>query len=252
MGETLSPRSLLSHISATVEKGVPQLDWENLPRSFLTSDSAKYPAYLGDSPADTEYEVVFPIKDESVGRVMTAFAGPSVHNYLETLGTHLPLLVPGGRELMPLLLAAVNILISYLAGSGVSPMYEHFVEAGNTACGNMWIDMSPANPHIVNFTFVDVHKDRLHGIGKSCRQFFQSLVHQEVDLKRMASIIEKDRNTRIDSLENSPGDLLSGYIMKDALFGRRASDLKDALSDLAYYRVLSSWPSLEWTNLIRK
>ena len=54
-------------------------------------------------------------------------------------------------------------------------------------------------------------------------------------------------------LESSKGETFSGNVIGDFLYGAEdGSDLKAAMDDIAYYAELRTWPSDQWTGLLKK
>lgn len=129
---------------------------------------------------------------------------------------------------------------------------------------------STENPSIITAYLSSVPAEGLESIDAKFKAALARLAGEEIDMKRMASVVERSRLQLLNAIETDAADALSNSILTgasplrglcgqaltfwaydiDALFGAEdGSDLAPQLSE-EDYTVVSKWTGQEWQELL--
>ncbi|KAL8292284.1 hypothetical protein RQP46_001750 [Phenoliferia psychrophenolica] len=232
-GRSLSPTSLLTTLQSTVEPSIIAHGQAHGPRPpgwkrpFVESTTASNPPVIR---ADVRETVLFPEKDESVGEVTVSWVGVPANEFVKAL--------------------AVEIMSVYLTDSAVSPLYKQFVEIDEPLCTDISFYSSTENPSIITAYLSSVPSEGLDSIDGKFKAALARLASEEIDMKRMTSVIERSRLQLLNAIETDAADALSNSILTDALFGAEdGSDLGPQLSEVDY-TVVAGWSAKDWQDLL--
>ncbi|KAK4699612.1 presequence protease, partial [Phenoliferia sp. Uapishka_3] len=232
-GRSLSPTSLLTTLQSTVEPSIIAHSQAHGPkppgwiRPFVESSTASNPPKIETDKVEI---VEFPEKDESVGEVMVSWIGVPAKEFVRALG--------------------VEILSVYLTDGPVSPLYKEFVEIEEPLCTDVSFNSSTEDPSIITAYLSAVPSEGLESIAGKFKTALKRISEEEIDMKRMQSVIERSRLQLLNAIETDAADALMNSILTDALFGAEdGSDLAPQLSE-EDYTVVAGWSAKDWQDLI--
>ena len=82
---------------------------------------------------------------------------------------------------------------------------------------------------------------------------FRKVAKNGIDMERMATVAEVQKNRYILSVERLPSSLMSSKLINEALYGSLdGKTLKEDVKDLIWYDVLSKWSSEQWISLLKR
>ncbi|KAF8592090.1 hypothetical protein K439DRAFT_1401667 [Ramaria rubella] len=178
--------------------------------------------------------VEFPEKDESAGELTMAFAGSAPNDYLTA--------------------KALEILASYLTSSPVAPLNKEFVEIVSPLCTGISIYEN------TRVTFCDlelyaasVPAEQLQTFDLRLKGVLRCIADAGLNMQRMQMILERDKRKFYSALESSGGDLFSGIIISEFLYGREdGGSLPVAMNEVTQFATLATWSEAQWIELLRK
>ncbi|RDL41373.1 Zinc metalloprotease-like protein [Venustampulla echinocandica] len=174
--------------------------------------------------------IEFPEEDESTGEISIAFLGPNCNNPVDT--------------------AALNVLLTYLAGSSVSVLENIMVEKEALASSVIHqVDWRPNS--IIWLQPSGVATEKLAHVEQRLFEILKDVASNPLDMSYMLDCVKRERR-RIKFQAESSGGFYVGAIINDFLFGKRdGSTLKD-MSTLAEYTLLEKWTDGQWREFLRK
>ncbi|KUJ07759.1 zinc metalloprotease-like protein [Mollisia scopiformis] len=174
--------------------------------------------------------VYFPEEDESMGDISIGMFGPDCNDALQT--------------------AALNALLTYLAGSSVSILENVMVEQEELASqiGYYW-DSRPNT--VIWLQPAGVATEKLAHVEKRVFELLEEVASKPLDMSYMKDCVRRERR-QIKFQAESSSSFYATAIINDFLFGKRdGSTLKD-LSTLSEYDILENWTDQEWRDFLRK
>lgn len=185
------------------------------------------PPTLKESIIET---VTFPEEDESSGEVLVAFFGPDCNDPLQT--------------------AALNVLLTYLAGSSISILENVMVEKEELASSiGYWWDARPNT--VIWFQPAGVATDKLAYVEKRLFELLKEVSAKPIDMKYMLDCLYREKRQLKFQAESS-GSFYATRVINDFLFGKRdGTTLKD-LGTIKEYDELENWTDQEWRAFLRK
>lgn len=85
------------------------------------------------------------------------------------------------------------------------------------------------------------------------RDSLARIAGEDLDMERMALVINRDERQLRSRIESSKGDAFSTTVITDFLYGKEdGSELRQALNEIDSYEVLRKWTSKQWTDLLKK
>lgn len=174
--------------------------------------------------------VEFPEEDESTGEILVALFGPSCND--------------------PVLTGALNVLLTYLAGSSVSILENIMVEREELASSiGYWWDARPNT--VIWFQPSGVATEKLAHVEQRLFELLREVASKPLDMKYLRDCLNRERRQIKFSAESSSSFYATGVI-NDFLFGRRdGSTLKD-FSTLDEYKTLEGWSEEQWRDFLKK
>ncbi|KAI9323607.1 Metalloenzyme, LuxS/M16 peptidase-like protein [Dichotomocladium elegans] len=191
----------------------------------------------GDFPdleKDVEETVLFPDEDESMGTVLIAWNGPMCHDHIQ--------------------IKALEVLNVYLTESPVSVLQKEFVEIEEPLCTDVEFHATDHLKTTLMLTASNVPVEEMEDFPKLLFETFQRLVEEEdIDMERMATVIEKEMLKLLDSIETDAHDTAAAACISDFLYGRPdGRDLLDSLKDKEYLNKLASYTKADWLGVLIK
>lgn len=174
--------------------------------------------------------VDFPEEDEEAGEIQISYLGPSCN---DALGS-----------------AALNILLTYLAGSSASVLENTIVEKEQLASA-VYFSTEPRPDTVIQFSLSNVATEKLSDVAARFFRLLLETSQKEFDLAYIKDCIQRERR-QVKSATESSGSVFADTIIKDFLFGSRdGSTLRD-LETLKDYDTLETWTDLEWRDFFKR
>ncbi|KAI8644434.1 Metalloenzyme, LuxS/M16 peptidase-like protein [Parasitella parasitica] len=191
----------------------------------------------GDFPnleGNIEETVLFADEDESMGTVLIAWNGPMCTDFLVQ------------KEL--------EVLNTYLTDSPVSVLQREFVETEDALCTDVDFHITDHLKSTLVFTASSVPIEEIENLPP---KFFSTLkrlvVDKEIDMIRMATVIEKETLKLLNSAETDAHETAAGVAISDFLYGTLdGKNLKEAVKDREYLNILAKYTVEDWLNVLSK
>ena len=190
--------------------------------------------------------VQFPEEDESSGEIAISMFGPS---YADSLLCAFPN-APAQLLLMYTSAAAMNVLLTYLAGSSASVLENTLVEREQVTSGvNPSWDYRPSI--LLQFFLSSVATENLEQVETRFFKLLEETAAKPIDLEYIRDCVKRERR-QIKYQAESSGRFFADPIITDFLFGNRdGSTLKGDLENLKDYDTLETWTDDEWRHWLK-
>ncbi|CEP07102.1 hypothetical protein [Parasitella parasitica] len=191
----------------------------------------------GDFPnleKNIEETVLFADEDESMGTVLIAWNGPKCTDFLTQ------------KEL--------EVLNTYLTDSPVSVLQREFVETEDALCTDVDFHITDHLKSTLMFTASSVPIQEIEQFPSELFKTLTRLVaDKEIDMTRMATVIEKEMLKLLDSAETDAHDTAAAVAISDFLYGSPdGTDLKEAVKDREYLVMLAKYTVDDWLQVLSK
>lgn len=175
-------------------------------------------------------KVEFPEEDESIGDILVGFFGPDCNDVLFT--------------------GALNVLLTYLAGSSVSILENVMVEKEELASSiGYWWDSRPDS--VIWFQPSGVATEKLELVEKRLFELLKEVAAKPLDMEYMLDCVKRERR-QIKAQAEGSGNLYATAVINDFLFGKRDGSTLHDLSHISEYDVLETWTDKQWRDFLRK
>ncbi|KAH9950492.1 Metalloenzyme, LuxS/M16 peptidase-like protein [Amylocystis lapponica] len=203
---------------------------EGWKRPFVETESAR----RGPIKSTVKKTVEFPEKDESVGELQIGFIGPPPKAYLER--------------------KALDILGTYLTSSPVAPLNKEYVEIESPLCTYIYFSEDTRATYVDLPVYVgSVPTELLDTFDEMLKASLKRIADQGIDMERMSMVINRDERQLRSKVETSKGDIFSGTVIADFLYGSEdGSELGASLDEISQYAELRNWLSNQWADLLRR
>ncbi|XMA09510.1 hypothetical protein WAI453_002301 [Rhynchosporium graminicola] len=174
--------------------------------------------------------VEFPEEDESTGEITVAMFGPNCNDAVLT--------------------AALNVLLTYLAGSSISVLENVMVEKEELASsiGYYW----DARPNTVIWLQPSgVLTEKLEFVEKRLFELLKEVASKPLDMGYMLDCINRERRQVKFQAESSSSFYATGVI-NDFLFGERDGSTLKEFGTVSEYDKLEKWTEGEWRDFLKK
>ncbi|PMD59938.1 uncharacterized protein K444DRAFT_561618 [Hyaloscypha bicolor E] len=174
--------------------------------------------------------VPFPEEDESMGDILIAMFGPDCND--------------------PLQVAALNTLLTYLAGSSVSVLENIMVEKEELASSiGYWWDSRPNT--VIWFQPSGVATEKLAFVEQRLFDILKDVASKPLDMNYMLDCVRRERRQLKFNAESS-GSFYANGVINDFLFGKRdGSTLKD-FGTISEYEKLEKWTDAQWREFLKR
>lgn len=174
--------------------------------------------------------VEFPEEDEETGEILVSYLGPDLNNALES--------------------TALNILLTYLAGSSASILENVLVEREQLAT-EVYCSAEARPDTLIQFSLSSVATEKLSEVENRFFELLEETARKDFDLAYIRDCIARERR-QVKSASESSGSVFADSIIKDFLFGNRdGSTLRD-LETLREYDLLETWTNAQWRKFLGK
>jgi len=175
--------------------------------------------------------VEFPEDDESIGEILIGVFGPDTNNTLEC--------------------AAMDVLLTYLAGSSVSLLENTLVEK-EELCSAVYHYTETRPNSVIWFTLSGVATRNLAEVEKRFFEVLQEAVSKSFDMDYMNDCIKRFRKQVVFATETSL-TIFSEPLIEDHLYGSRdGKDLLQATADIKEFDILETWNDQQWRDFLSK
>jgi Zn-dependent M16 (insulinase) family peptidase len=175
--------------------------------------------------------VEFPEEDESCGEVSIALFGPDCNDVLEA--------------------AALNVLLTYLAGSSVSVLENTLVEKEELASAVYSYTECRPN-YVIWFNLSSVATERLQEAHDRFFEVVNETASKPLDMQYMLDCVARFRRQVVYATETS-NTVFNDSIIEDHLYGSRdGRDLEDSLKTLKEFDILQTWSDKQWRDYMSK
>lgn len=175
--------------------------------------------------------VEFPEEDESSGEIVVGLFGPS---YTDSVA-----------------IAALNVLLTYLAGSAVSVLENVMVEKEELAGSiGYWLDTRPNT--VIWFRPTGVATEKLEHVEQRLFELLKDVASKALDMQYLRDCLNRERR-QIKFQAESSSSFYASSVITDFLFGKRdGSTLKEDLGTIAEYDALEKWTEEQWRDFLKK
>jgi len=174
--------------------------------------------------------VKFPEEDESSGEILVAMFGPDCND--------------------PIATAALNVLLTYLAGSSISILENVMVEKEELASSiGYWWDARPNT--VIWFQPAGVATEKLAQVEKRLFELLKEVSSKPLDMKYLSDCLKRERRQLKFQAESSNNYYATG-IINDFLFGKRDGTTLRKLGTIKEYDTLEQWPEQQWKEFLKK
>jgi Zn-dependent M16 (insulinase) family peptidase len=150
-------------------------------------------------------------------------------------------------------ITAIDVLSEYLSDSTISTLSQEFIEIEDPVATSISFHRNNQLPNILAIYFESVPVEFLDSLESQLFDVLREVVKDGIDMDRMLTVVEREKNRYLLLAERSPSDLLSSKLISEALYGSLdGKTLKEETTDLILYDVLSKWTSEEWTALLQR
>ncbi|KAF2098528.1 putative zinc metalloprotease [Rhizodiscina lignyota] len=214
---------ILDDFEDTILSDVPPL---KAPFTRPWIESKRSP-FMEKTVVDT---VEFPEEDESSGEVLIGLFGPDFTD--NTAG------------------AAMDVLLTYLAGSSVSLLENVLVEK-EQVCSAVWHYNESRPNALIWFTLSSVATEKLANVEKRFFEIITDAASQPIDMAYMKDCLRRFRRQVVYAAETS-NTIWYEPIINDHLFGdREGKDLEDGCSSLKHMDELEEWTDGQWRKFLK-
>jgi Zn-dependent M16 (insulinase) family peptidase len=145
------------------------------------------------------------------------------------------------------------VLGEYLSDSAVSILSQTFIEIEDPIATNIHFWITYQLPCTLSVNFESVPVEHIDTLEEKLFNVFHAVTKGGIDMDRMTTVIETQRNRSILSVERSPSELMSSKLINEALYGSLdGKTLKEDVKDLICYEVLLKWTSEQWIALLKR
>ena len=188
------------------------------------------PAPLRDS---VQKEVQFPSDDEECGTVTLGWRTVNVTNVFEA--------------------ECLSVLWDYLTDSPVALLQQLLVETADPCCADISVDFSYFEEVVVMLSFEGCPLSKMASIPAQITSILQGLCagERQLDMHRMASVIEKARLSWLEGLERNPTEAVIESVIAHHVHAVQTTGLKAFLPDeAALFDRMAALPEAFWLELL--
>ncbi|KAF5295450.1 hypothetical protein FQA39_LY13111 [Lamprigera yunnana] len=172
--------------------------------------------------------------DETTGMFCVAWRGPSTVNDLYELN-------------------ACITLLKYLTDFSVAPLQKEFVEIEDPYASLVSYSLCENSESCLYLNFQGVPNSKLELIKPKLDEVFKKIVEDSnIDMKRIISIIKRQKLEYLSGLEHSPHSAVAHLLIAHMLYGKREEDLKKRINPLEDLDKTLEEPKEYWLNLLSK
>lgn len=173
--------------------------------------------------------VYFPDEDESIGDIVTALFGPDCND--------------------PVLSAALEVILTYLAGSSASVIENIMVEKERLA-NSITYDWDSRPNTVIWLQCSGVATEKLAFVEQRLFELVKQVASKPLNMKYILECIRRQRRQLEFQAESTMGHFTTAVI-NDFLFGKRDGSTLKYLSSVKQYDVLEGWSDEDWRKFLK-
>ena len=147
-------------------------------------------------------------------------------------------------------MGALNVLLTYLAGSSASVLENTLVEKEQVASAVYYTQEARPNT-IIQFTLSSVDTDKLTETEARFFEVLRETAEKPLDMTYMLDCVGRERR-QLKFYAESSGSFFTDSIIGDFLFGKRDGSTLRSLENLHEYDELEKWTEDQWKGFLRK
>lgn len=153
-------------------------------------------------------KIVYPADEEDCGLVNVAWRGPKATTQYEEL-------------------TACSVLLRYLSDTSVSPLQREFVEIEDPYASRVGYNIAENAESLLYISFENVLLGKIDAIHPKLQQVLGKIGtgEEKIDMKRMASVLERYILEALSNLESNPHDDVAFHVIGDVLYGEVEKDV---------------------------
>ncbi|XP_055534540.1 uncharacterized protein C05D11.1-like [Wyeomyia smithii] len=180
-------------------------------------------------------KIVYPADEEDCGLLDVAWRGPkATSEYAE--------------------LTACSVLLRYLSDTSVSPLQQEFIEIESPYASRVGYNIAENSESLLYIGFENVILDKMDAIFPKLMKVLKRIAsgEEKIDMKRMASVLERYILESLRNLESNPHDDVAFHVIGDVLYGEVAKDFDTRLNANRSLQELKNKDEQFWRNLLTK
>ncbi|XP_053684394.1 uncharacterized protein C05D11.1-like [Sabethes cyaneus] len=179
--------------------------------------------------------IVYPADEEDCGLLDVAWRGPkATSEYGE--------------------LTACSVLLRYLSDTSVSPLQQEFIEIENPYASRVGYNIAENSESLLYIGFENVILDKMEAIYPKLMKILERIAsgEEKIDMKRMASVLERYILESLRNLESNPHDDVAFHVIGDVLYGEVPQDFDTRLNANRCLQELKNKDEEFWRALLVK
>lgn len=152
--------------------------------------------------------------------------------------------------MLTLEVTALNILLTYLAGSSASVLENTLVEKEHLASA-VYFSTESRPDTVIQFALSSVATESLARVETRFFEVLKATAEKELDMKYIKDCINRERR-QVKFYAETSGNCFTDPIIKDFLFGKRDGSTLRTLESLEEYDELATWTESRWRDLIKR
>ena len=160
------------------------------------------------------------------------------------------MLIKPDRWLISFLVTALNVLLTYLAGSSASVLENTLVEKEHLTTAVYYsTEIRPRS--VIQFTLSGVANSTQSDVAVRFFEVLRETAEKELDMKYIHDCITRERR-QVKFYTEKSGNAFTDTIIKDFLFGQRDGTTLRHLESLKEYDELTKWNDSHWRRVLRE
>lgn len=143
------------------------------------------------------------------------------------------------------------MLSSYLAGSSVSVLENHFVEIKEPMASSVGFYMEQRPDTVIWVVLSSVPTKKLYEVEKELIQVLKKTANEPLKMDYLKDCLRRAKR-QMKFYTDLSGDNFSRPVITDFLFGEKDGSTLKELQSLKAYDVLDGWKDEDWRNFLRK
>ncbi|XP_058831479.1 uncharacterized protein C05D11.1-like [Topomyia yanbarensis] len=216
-------------------KALEPIEQKILSKGKLTTCVRPWQTPVDPLPESKSLKILYAADEEDCGLVNIAWRGPkATSEYTE--------------------LTACSVLLRYLSDTSVSPLQREFVEITDPYASRVGYNIAENSESLLYISFENVPLEKVDAIFPKLQQVLEKLGNggEKIDMKRMASVLERYILESLSNLESNPHDDVAFHVIGDVLYGEVEQDFDNRLNANRCLQELKNKDEDFWVCLLNK
>lgn len=145
---------------------------------------------------------------------------------------------------------AMNILLTYLAGSSASVLENVLTEKEQMTSG-VYFSVETRPPTVIQWSLSGVATEKLAQVEARFFELLKETANQELDMVYMKDCISRERR-QVKYYAEGSGVFFTDPIIHSFLFDKRGEAMLDDLKSLREYDLLEKWTDSQWKHILKE